>query len=81
MKPLFTSGRVRRSRAWLLIATAHESRLVFGRCGGYNSREMHSPRYLAMVALQFVALALSFAQTDSKNPLDEKIRQADALQE
>ncbi|HYU46522.1 MAG TPA: CHAT domain-containing tetratricopeptide repeat protein [Terriglobales bacterium] len=43
---------------------------------------MHFPRYLAaVVALQFVALALCLAQTASKNPIDEQIRQADALQE
>jgi tetratricopeptide (TPR) repeat protein len=55
---------------------------VIGRCGGYNFREMHFTRYLAaVVALQFVALALCFAQTTIGNPLDEKVRQADALKE
>jgi tetratricopeptide (TPR) repeat protein len=83
MKPWCTSGRVRRYRAWLPIANSpHESRFVIRRCGGYNFREMHFTRYLAaVVASQFVALALSFAQTASKNPIDEQIRQAQALKE
>jgi tetratricopeptide (TPR) repeat protein len=52
------------------------------RWGGYNFREMHFPRHLAaVVVLQFVALALSFAQTASKNPIDEQIRHAQALKE
>jgi hypothetical protein len=43
---------------------------------------MHFPRHLrAVLALRFVALALSLAQTASKNPLDERISQADTLKE
>lgn len=50
--------------------------------GGYNSSEMPRPNFLTtVIALWFVAVAPSLAQTTNTKQLDEKIQQADALQE
>ena len=47
----------------------------------YNAAEMHFPSATAIVIGLFLSVIASSAQTASGAPIDEKIRQADALQE
>ena len=55
---------------------------MFGRNRDYNAAKMHFPRGRpTVIALLFLAVIPSSAQTASVGPIDDKIRQADALQE
>jgi tetratricopeptide (TPR) repeat protein len=55
---------------------------VFGRNRDYNAAKMHFPwGRPTVIALLFLAVIPSSAQTASVGPIDDKIRQADALQE
>jgi CHAT domain-containing protein/tetratricopeptide (TPR) repeat protein len=55
---------------------------MFDRNGDYNAAKMHFPcGRPTVIALLFLAVISSSAQTPSGSPIDERIRQADALQE
>src|SRR5882757_2812963 len=73
-------GRIRTESLGCSLVCIDLSDEIAGR--HYNFTVVHSPRYIAgLIAFWLAVAAPSFVQTTANKTLDERIRQADALQD